>query len=97
MGTISADRKEYIALKASGTCTCCKVELATDGTAECKKCRQEHLGRNERRRNKLMAEGLCSGCLRNKPAPGMKMCASCRILSAAAARKRAAAKAKLNA
>ena len=89
MGTIGTDRKQYIALKAAGVCTRCKLEPASDGTTQCQKCRKEQFGRNDRHRTKLLDEGLCSGCLRNKPAPGMKMCASCRILAAAAARKRA--------
>lgn len=90
MGTIGADRKQYITLKASGVCTRCRLDPASDGTTQCQKCRQEQFGRNDRRRTKLLAEGLCGGCLRNKPSPGMKMCASCRILAKVAARKKAA-------
>ena len=90
MGLSTTAWKEYIALKAAGVCTRCKLEPASDGTTQCQKCRKEQFGRNDRRRTKLLDEGLCSGCLRNKPAPGMKMCASCRILARAAARKKAA-------
>ena len=82
--------KLYLARKASGICIGCGVKLASDGTMRCDKCRKEDNANSAQRHKRLKAAGLCGSCLRNKPAPGMKMCASCRILAAAAARKRAA-------
>jgi len=97
MSCASTARKQYIALKASGVCVRCKVEKAREGRTECDQCSNERNEIRMRRYVKNKSEDLCNACRKNKPAPGMKMCASCRILSAAAARKRAAAKAKLNA
>ena len=84
--------KLYLARKALGVCIGCGVKNASAGTVRCDECRKEDNENTAQRQKRLKAAGLCGGCLRNKPAPGMKMCASCRILSAAAARKRAAAK-----
>ena len=81
--------KLYLARKASGICIGCGVKPASDGTMRCDKCRREDNENTAQRQKRLKASGLCGRCLRNKPAPGMKMCASCRILAAAAARKRA--------
>lgn len=97
MSCASTARKQYIALKASGVCVRCKVEKAREGRTECVQCSKDHRKIRNQSYAKNKSEDLCNACRKNKPAPGMKMCASCRILSAAAARKRAAAKAKLNA
>jgi hypothetical protein len=85
MSKASTARKQYIALRASGVCTRCKVESARDGRAECETCNASTKRYYENNRS----EDLCNSCRRNKPAPGMKQCASCRILARAAARKRA--------
>ncbi len=88
MSCASTARKQYIALKAAGVCVRCKVEKAREGRTECEQCSKDHRKiRNHYAENK--PEDLCNSCRRNKPTPGMKMCASCRILGAAAARKRA--------
>ncbi len=81
--------KLYLARKALGVCIGCGVKNASAGTVRCDECRKEDNDNSVKRHKRLKASGVCGRCLRNKPAPGMKMCASCRILAAAAARKRA--------
>ncbi len=78
--------KLYLARKALGVCIGCGVKKASDGTVRCDECRKVDNDNSVKRHKRLKASGLCGRCLRNKPAPGMKMCASCRILGAAAAR-----------
>jgi len=90
MSCASTARKQYIALKASGVCVRCKVEKAREGRTECDQCSKAHSESRSRSYAKNKPEDLCNSCRKNKPAPGMKLCASCRILGAAAARKRAA-------
>jgi hypothetical protein len=90
MSSASTDRKQYIALRASGVCVRCKVESARDGRSECGTCSTKRTASRKRNYENNRPEDLCNSCRRNKPAPGMKQCASCRILGAAAARKRAA-------
>ena len=85
----SSNRKMYLALKSSGTCVRCGVEPASEGKVNCGTCIEKCAQSNALRRNKVKTDDICSHCLRNKPSPRMKMCASCRIMSAAAARKRA--------
>lgn len=92
MGFSSTNRKRYTALKAAGVCVRCSAEKAREGRTECDQCSNERNQIRMRRYVKNKSEDLCNACRKNKPAPGMKMCASCRILAAAAARKRAAAK-----
>jgi len=89
MSSASTTRKQYIALKASGVCVRCKVEKARDGYTECEQCSKEHRKIRNQSYAKNKPEDLCNSCRRNKPSPGMKMCASCRILARAAARKMA--------
>ena len=89
MSRASTARKQYIALRASGVCTRCKVESARDGRAECETCRIKNNASRKQSYENNRSEDLCNSCRRNKPAPGMRQCASCRILGAAAARKRA--------
>lgn len=82
--------KLYIARKSLGVCIGCGVKTASAGTVRCDECRKEDNDNSAKRHKRLKASGLCGGCLRNKPAPGYKMCGVCRILAAAAARKKAA-------
>ncbi len=67
----------------------CKVEKAREGRTECEQCSKDHRKIRNQSYAENKPEDLCNSCRRNKPTPGMKMCASCRILGAAAARKRA--------
>lgn len=84
------EQLQYIDRKAAGLCVKCGFEPSDDGKVECRNCREES---NERRKayhakRVRKADGeLCGRCLRNKPTPGLKSCASCRILSAAKYRK----------
>lgn len=75
-------RENYEALKAAGVCVRCGVERASEGNYHCAACREKHAKINARSHQKRKAEcdDKCSMCLRNKPSPGMKSCASCRIL-----------------
>lgn len=87
----TSNRRKYIVLKASGLCVRCGVEPASDGRIHCSACAEQCAQKNSRRWEKLKEElpDHCSMCRRNKPAPGMKSCASCRILRNAENRKRA--------
>lgn len=84
------EQLQYIARKAAGLCVKCGFEPSDDGKVECCNCREESNKRSKARYAKRVREAdgeLCSSCLRNKPTPGLKSCASCRILSAAKYRK----------
>jgi len=74
--------KVYLARKALGICIGCGVKKASDETVRCDECRKEDNDNSVKRHKRLKASGLCGSCLRNKPAPGMKMCASCRMVDA---------------
>ena len=88
MGLSSTDWKKYNARKAAGICVTCGVVPPSAGLTQCKSCSEGQSERKARlRREKLAVEDLCSRCVKNKPTPGYKMCASCRILGRAAARK----------
>jgi len=86
--------KLYIARKSLGVCIGCGVKKASAGTVRCDGCRKEDNDNSVKRHKRLKAFGLCGRCLRNKPTPEYKTCGSCRIMAAAAARKRAAKEAK---
>lgn len=87
------EQLQYIDRKAAGLCVRCGIEPSDDGKVECRNCREESNKRNKVYHAKRVrkADGeLCGSCLRNKPTPGLKSCASCRILSAAKYRKQRA-------
>ena len=87
MGLSTTAWKEYNARKAAGICVKCGDVPPSAGLTHCKSCSDGKSERNARlRREKLAADDLCRRCAKNKPAPGYKQCASCRILGAAAAR-----------
>ena len=84
------DRRRYIARKAAGLCIRCGFEPTTDGKVECDGCGEQTNERNKEyyaKRAKKADGTRCSTCLRNKPTPGRKSCASCVILRAAKYRK----------
>ena len=84
------EQLQYIDRKAAGICVKCGLEPSDDGKVECRNCGEESNKRSKARYAKRVREAdgeLCSSCLRNKPTPGLKSCASCRILSAAKYRK----------
>ena len=87
------ERLQYIARKAAGLCIRCGFEPTDGGKVECRNCGEESNKRSKARYAKRVREAdgeLCSRCLKNKPTPGLKSCASCRILSAAKYRKQRA-------
>jgi len=75
-------RENYEALKAAGVCVRCGVERANEGNYHCVACLEKRAQINARshQKRKTECDDRCSMCLRNKPSPGMKSCASCRIL-----------------